>query len=92
MSLAKYLNELNFTNRLFQKPDVKRPTNFEECKPIFMHLVGDLSPENLTCDGELSPARVNAKRKLYMAAWGELERIAGRTVSESEAYSYYSRS
>ena len=55
----------------------------------FIQVAGDLSPENLTCDGELSPAQVSRKHKELMSEWRELEREAGRKVTEDEVWRQY---
>lgn len=91
MSLAKFLDRTNTTRKIFRKPAIVRPTTPEQCKPLFLSLAAELSPENLTCDGELSHAQVASRRKVLMAAWGELERIFGRPVTETEAWTWYER-
>lgn len=63
----------------------KLPTTPEECRSWFIGLAGDLSPENLTCDGELSRAEVNKKLKDINRAWAYLEQIYGRKVEVDEA-------
>lgn len=52
-------------------------------------LVGELSPENLTCDGELPRSKVEAKRRQILAEWAILERRLGRQVTEDEVWSWY---
>jgi hypothetical protein len=66
------------------KIDAKMPTNAEECLPFFERLVGELSPENLSCDGEASRSQVQAKLREIRGPWKELETIAGRRYSEQE--------
>lgn len=51
----------------------------------------DLSPENLTCDGELSGRQVAARRRALDARLRELCAEIGRNVSESEAWAYSER-
>jgi hypothetical protein len=51
-------------------------------------IYGELSPEALTCDGELSRTRIEAKRRELNSALAFCEKILGRQVSESEAYQY----
>lgn len=43
-----------------------------------------LSPENLTCDGECSRTEVKRRHAQIMREWRELERQAGRTVTQEE--------
>jgi len=45
-----------------------------------------LSPENLTCDGELSSSEVEARQKLLEACWKKLEKELGRKVTSEELY------
>lgn len=56
-----------------------------ETKEKFINLVSELSPENLTCDGELSGSVVREKRRQINSEWKELEIQIGRRVSETEA-------
>ncbi len=53
----------------------------------FAGLLNDLSPENISHDGERSAAQVKKARQDIMKRWGELERELGRTVTENEVYS-----
>lgn len=46
--------------------------NEEDAQRIFDSLDGDLSPEHLHCDGEISPAEARKKANLYYAAGNEL--------------------
>lgn len=73
--------------KIFGK-DLKAPETESEIKMWFSRLACDLSPENLTCDGELSRSAVAAKRKQIETAWAYLERKLGRKVSESETYNW----
>jgi len=57
-----------------------------EIQKKFLELACDLSPENLTCDGELSRSRVNQKLRLLKAAWKALEKQVGRQVTEDEVW------
>jgi len=60
-----------------------------ETKREFSRLCGELSPENLTCDGELPRKMVRAKARLLEAEWAALERKVGRKVIDTEVYSWY---
>jgi len=42
---------------------------------IYNSLAGAMSPENLHCDGEITPAQARAKARIYMAAVRELQRM-----------------
>lgn len=50
----------------------------------FDALCGRLSPENLSCDGECSNAEVNRRHAAIVNAWKELEKQAGRRVTQEE--------
>ncbi len=62
-----------------KQPHLTIPKTEEECKKIFVMLACDLSPENLCCDGELPPAQVKVKARKLWKAWGDLEKIMGRS-------------
>jgi hypothetical protein len=57
-------------------------------KRAFAGHLNALSPENLTCGGECSPAEVRARASRIRSDWRVLEGRVGRTVSEEEAYSF----
>jgi hypothetical protein len=59
-----------------------------EIKEGFARLVGELSPENLSCDGECSDAEVRKRRSNIMRQWAELERRSGRTVTDDQAWDF----
>lgn len=66
-----------------------------ERKPIpephlrrFADLSCELSPENLSCDGELPDAEVNRKYKSLQKKWRELEAKLGRKVSDEEVWDH----
>jgi hypothetical protein len=65
-------------------PQVKRPD--AEIMRDILGVYNELSPENLTCDGELSQSRVRARYRALQAQLGRLQRELGRTVTETEAY------
>ena len=50
----------------------------------FRDLTIKLSPENLTCDGELSASESDRKLKSLLKDWKRLERKVGRSVTEAE--------
>lgn len=59
-----------------------------EIKRQFLDLVGSLSPENLSCDGELNSRQIASKRRMIMTQWNSLEVKAGRSVKEDEVYGW----
>ena len=74
MSLAKYVEQKNRWNAIFggKELDVR---NAEDRKRIAEMIDADLSPENLTCDGELSRAQVQAKYNMLCKAAQDLYRV-----------------
>jgi hypothetical protein len=82
MSLAKYVERKNSWNAIFGKRelDVK---NAEDRQRIAQMIDADLSPENLTCDGELSRSQVQARYAELTKAAKDLYRI-DPTVKFSE--------
>jgi hypothetical protein len=56
----------------------------EALRAQFEDLACQLSPENLTCDGELSRARVNQRRREINQKWAALEREVGHKVDVAE--------
>lgn len=68
-------------NRLFNK-SARMPETEEEAMHIFVSLTCELSPENLSCDGEASAAQVKAKLREIKGAWAELEQLIGKSISE----------
>jgi hypothetical protein len=53
----------------------------------FLDLACKLSPENLCCDGEASPAYVKQQYRKLTAQWKRLEKEVGRKVTENEIWS-----
>ena len=66
------------------KPVAKR--DFATVKDVIGGVYGSLSPENLTCDGELPRAQVESRRAQLHRALKALFIEAGREVTESEAF------
>tara|TARA_R100000750_G_scaffold31445_1_gene20113 strand:- start:137 stop:412 length:276 start_codon:yes stop_codon:yes gene_type:complete len=52
----------------------------------FRVLVGELSPENLHEDGEISNWQANRKEKKLLKQWNRLEKDVGRKVTEDEIW------
>jgi hypothetical protein len=55
----------------------------------FLNLCGELSPENLTCDGELSASQVRTRLAQIHKRWRALEAQIGRKVTEDEVWGIY---
>ena len=74
--LTKFVNEKNLWSNMFdwELMDLSKLDNTLAQK-LFDMLEGELSPENLSCDGELPYAHVKAKARLLNAAVKELEEL-----------------
>ena len=70
-------------------PDAKMPETETELMDALAALCSDLSPENLSCDGELSRTQINAKYAAIRGEWREIEKKLGRMVSDEEAERYW---
>jgi hypothetical protein len=81
----KYIEEKVRFNQLFN-PKSKTPETEKEIFEMFLSLTSELSPENLHCDGEISPKQAAKKRNEILAGWAYLESLLGRKVSDHEVY------
>lgn len=54
----------------------------------FLNLSIDLSPENLTCDGELSKKEVNKRYGEIRKNWSKLEKEIEKNVTEDEVWNW----
>lgn len=67
-----------------------KPTRPEvEIMRDILRVYGGLSPENLSCDGELSSTQIRRRAANLRSRLRELEQEFGRKVSEEEAYAWY---
>lgn len=57
-------------------------------KKQFTDLACSLSPENLTCDGELSQSQVKDRQKALMVKWWALEDKIGMKVTEDMVWGW----
>lgn len=57
-------------------------------KRKFLDLYAALSPENLTCDGELSKSQVDKKFRMIQSEFKALVKETGYEPTESEAYGW----
>ena len=85
-ALQAYIDKHNAFEAIFNGTLIETPKTRAECKPLFIRLSTDLSPENLCCDGELPPAQVRARYDHLQQVWAELETIFGRKVTEAETW------
>lgn len=72
-NLTKYVEQLNGWNKLFGGEKITFPLTDSVKEELLDKLDCDLSPENLTCDGELAASKVKAKAKYLNAVLAELK-------------------
>ena len=77
-------------------PSAPAPATPRRAEDVIMkdivNAYGDLSPENLTCDGELTRAQAAARRTAVHRRLADLQKELGRRVSEDEAWAWYGKS
>jgi hypothetical protein len=77
-AIESVLKEMNWYANIFGKGEVVPfPTNAEECGRIRSFIEGQLSPENLHCDGEADPMYVRQRYNELNTAWDALALIDG---------------
>lgn len=83
--LKQYIEQINFTARIFGRGllDIHSLTQ-ADADQICARIDRDLSPENLTCDGELSGAQVRARYAMLLGAADGLKAL-GFNVQLEEA-------
>ena len=83
--LNEYISQKNRWHRFFGKPELRiEAINQREAEDLFRSLANDLSPENLTCDGELRGSALQRKAAMLKGAVRDLEWM-GYTAPE-DAY------
>ena len=71
--LNDYIEQRNRWLAIFNKnEDIQFPLTQADVDRVCSQLDGDLSPENLHCDGEISPAQAQAKYRFYKLVADEL--------------------
>ena len=73
-ALENFLKQKNHWNSFFKGPQYTLNSAAER-QAVADMIDAALSPENLTCDGELSRAEVNRRYKALMAAAKQLKRL-----------------
>ena len=73
-SIVRYVADKNNWARLFGSPELSL-LNAQDRQRIAQSLDADLSPENLTCDGELPRAEVQRRYKFLKTAALELKAL-----------------
>ena len=74
MSLATYVDRKNSFAKIFGSRQLSLQ-NAVDRQAIADSIDADLSPENLTCDGELSRTQVQARYKALTKAAKELQKL-----------------
>jgi hypothetical protein len=70
-NLDQYVSQENAWRRIFGDPDYDL-TKAEDRQALAERIDSQLSPENLTCDGEASIQHIRSRRKMLHAAAAEL--------------------
>lgn len=79
--LTHYIdNRINFWNKMTGKTLMTLPLTDSEAQEVADSLSGQLSPENLHCDGEISRAEAQRKYNYFMRVHAQLETHMGRPV------------
>lgn len=73
-AIEKYVDQKNQWRKIFGEPEL-RLSNAKDAQRIAELLDGDLSPENLSCDGELPRSQVQAKYNFLTRAASELKAL-----------------
>jgi hypothetical protein len=73
-TLEQYVDQKNSWGKMFGSKPLSL-LNAKDRQKIADSIDSDLSPENLTCDGELSRSVVNARYKMLTRAAQELQSI-----------------
>lgn len=73
-ALEEYVDRMNELNRLFgHSDDIEFPLSEENVRRIAGDIEAALSPENLNCDGEISPAQANERYRYLKEVLDELQ-------------------
>jgi hypothetical protein len=80
-TIEQYVEQKNAYRKLFKQPLFSLLSAVDR-QAIASILDADMSPENLTCDGELSRSQVQARYRFYTRAAQELQGIDSNIVFE----------
>jgi len=72
--LIRYVQQTNDWNKLFGSKQYDLDSAADR-QALADKIDSELSPENLTCDGELSAAQVRARRAVLVAVAKELQKF-----------------
>ena len=73
-ALNEYVAQKNAWGKLFRSKPLDL-NNAQDRKKIAQSIDADLSPENLSCDGELPPSQVQAKYKRLSQCAQQLKKL-----------------
>lgn len=72
--LANYVEGKNWVRRMFKQAELDvNNLSAQQVRELLDQIETDLSPEILTCDGELRGAKLKAKQNMILGARKELE-------------------
>ena len=73
-ALNEYVAQKNYWNSLFNSAPLDL-NNAQDRKTIAQSIDTELSPENLSCDGELSATETNARYRKLMTVAKQLQKL-----------------
>ena len=79
-NLKKYVEDQNFWRKLSKQELMTFPLSSSDASDIVYSLKGDLSPENLHCDGEISNEEAQRKYVYLRRVHTELELHVGHPL------------
>lgn len=80
-ALETYIEHKNNLKAAFGFEPIRLPLTQEGAMELRNALEADMSPENLSCDGELAREQVQQRRIFYAEVEAELDRLAPAGVS-----------
>lgn len=84
-ALKEYIDRRNQWNAIFGSAPTTFPLSQKNVDEIARQLDGDLSPENLHCDGEISVAEANRKYRFYERVYKDLEQYCSKNLLNTPA-------
>ena len=89
-NLQTYIDQKNAWGNIFNRPGIKFPLSQSTVDGLARSLDGDLSPENLHCDGEISQRQAQAKYNFYGRVIRELDRYCvNNRLTVPTVHEYY---
>ena len=70
--LQNYVDRMNKWSAIFSHPEITFPLDAQSAQAIGSKIDGELSPENLHCDGEISPREAQKKYDFLTSVLDEL--------------------